>query len=809
MRKARWLEESLDRQGQQFGIALRTCLEMVIWETSVLMLDRTSRWRCRIENLASVDIEHIAEKAEKAGSVSGIKAYPYCPRELSRNFSQPETAFEMRIMNQGQSRWKPLILCIIASLTFSLSIGWIAVDLSEQYYADHPYHYDSAAYRQRAIVTHYLSTSRGLAPTLVRALGYKDGLDETIRLLLTPDALTHPYGHMVVLLPFLTLFLFTLMWFIFRRTNSVLLGIAVAALLFVFPLMYAPFRGIADFWKDNLATWLLGSAAVTWLLSDQLSHWKWAALCSFLLGLLVMQRTSVAVYAAMLFGPLFVIAVVQRFRQDSAKRALLKTAAFVAPGLLISGSVALLQWDTLYRYYFVAGYAYGTPMQVANNLSAQLFKYLGNSPIAIVAFLCISVLFCTTWDRRQLSDVLTTSWIALGFPALVVLTSTMFHSVTAIWMVLITVMLASAVPRKLSTHRTAVFSLLAITTAFGWSLYNYSNAVDWSRKSSIYGPAYLKLHDKLFDIISGQKQPYPYAFVFSAISGPFQNYAMFKRGIRLSAPIISHTIHDSLYVSRFSNMTPQDIAERQIAKLEKHMGATVVTLCAPQTFRTKSLYLRTGKNVAAEVATTISHYLYNSPHWRGIDRLESPYGCLLAYRFSPDAMNDEEKWKDLNVTAEGTYVSPGIELLAYMTRYPKANYEGIDYQWLPSGADALQLALLSAAEQRITVQAFARAGPSRNDLTRTLVTVVNKRARQRQSIETSQELRISIELRQGLNLIDFFVEEAANVDNATKTGDSRELMLLLKGLRFAPACSTNPSDPDSVSEPDGSGPDCP
>ena len=67
-------------------------------------------------------------------------------------------------------------------------------------------------------------------------------------------------GVWAIVSPAVTLLVF---WFVSTRTQSVPLGLAVATFVFALPPLYHPFSGMADYWKDNLGTWLLGSAAVS------------------------------------------------------------------------------------------------------------------------------------------------------------------------------------------------------------------------------------------------------------------------------------------------------------------------------------------------------------------------------------------------------------------------------------------------------------------------------------------------------------------------------------------------------------------
>jgi hypothetical protein len=362
-----------------------------------------------------------------------------------------------------------------------------------------------------------------------------------------------------------------------------------------------------------------------------------------------MQRTALAIYAALLYTPLFLIAVSQRLRCDDRGAALRRIAVFVVPALLICGGVALIQWEMLYRYYFVTGYAYGSQAEVARYLLSTLTKGLEYAPAVLAALLLVALIFGVRGGRPQLAEILTAGWMVVGFPVFVVLTSSYYHGVSSVWMLLILVLLATALPRDLSRARSAGAALLMIAIALGGAVYNYRHAVARSLElvPGAHTEAHLQLHRQLFEVVSAQPAPRHYAFLFSEIAVPFLNHAIFQRDTRLEPPFIFQSIHDSYYVTVFGEMSPQDIADRQIAKLESVPGAIVVTYCDADAILAPSVYTATGTEIAGQVATSITRHLLRSPRWQAIRSLDSIYGCLLVYRRAPAPLNPPDKWGNL------------------------------------------------------------------------------------------------------------------------------------------------------------------
>ncbi len=686
----------------------------------------------------------------------------------------------------GRPTWRVTTIGAILSLSLTLLAGWVAIHLSETYYVAAPYHYDSASYRLGSIRAHDRLISEGLGVSLLNFLTIKDGLDLSLRLVFAPDSLLHPYGHLAVLLPLMGLFIFITIWYVFRRTGSLLLGLAVVAFQFTFPLMYAPHFGIADYWKDNIATWLLGSAAISWLLSETLTRRRWSTLSGVFLGLLVFQRAVVGIYAAMLFGPLFMWAAYQRLREDGLKPALMRLGAFVTPALVIGGTVAILQGQQLYSYYFVTGYAYTTASGVANFLLNTLFTKLGFAPLGLAGVYLVCLLLIRQWPRQRGELVIGLWWVA-GLPLAVMVSASLYHGFFPLWMVLLVVLLAVITPRTLSAGGNRWLALFFLAVALPSALIHYQMAITESQNLVVTRgkEPLLQFYRELITIIAAQPEPRRYGLMFDEIEAPLLNQAFFDRGLRLDEPIIFQSIHDSYYRQKFGPLPPQEIANSQIKTLEQAAGTIAVTYCFPQRILIRSSYLETGQTIAAEVAGMITTHLLHSPHWQATYQLNPPYGCLYVYQYTPATLTDEEKWQSVSETPSATEILPGVRMVDYISRYPLEDIDGVHYQWLPSGPNALTVVLSSEQACPVVFEASVTPGPARQDQIRTLI-IESGEQKITTPIEGQEHIQESLELQPGLNALDLYVAEPADRSLQPKNGDTRELMLLLTEPRLLP-----------------------
>jgi len=716
------------------------------------------------------------------------------------NSNQAETPAGKSLLEWGRRRLQtvriPLALVgLMLAIVLVGTAGLLSVHLSESYYQIAPYHYDSAAYRMQAIRFHETLITQGRLATFLQALQTKDGLDLSLRTILAPSSLLHPYGHLAVLLPFMGIWLILLVWYVFARTNSLLLGASTVMFIFAFPLIYNPYMGvtpyqggIADYWKDNLATWLFGSAVITWMLSNNLARPRWAFLCGFLLGLLVMQRSALAVYAAILYLPLFCWAVYQRISLDGLLQACVQIAIFVAPAALLGGLMIVLQWHQLYQYYFVTGYSYGTPVQVARYLFNGLAYGVSFAPIVMAVAYLFCVLTISYW-KPHLNDIMVAGWITLGFPLAIIISSAYYFGFYAIWPVLLVIFLSTLLPRTLKIDGNRLLALSLLVVSLISSAVQYHISAEQSRTVAL-NIAYLRrfYHD-LASIIIAQPEPRKYGIFFDEVGSPFLNQAFFDEKVLLDAPIAYMMVHDTYYRVAFGDLTAQEIADQNVQALEHYPDALAIGYC-DATDVLKYTNLEPKENpLAVDVAIKMNSYLLRNPHWQVFRKLDAAYGCLYAYRYSPQALTEVAKWqgmvyyKPLTEIPLSTALAPGVRMYNYASRYVPEEMDGIYYQWLPSGRNALYFSLFSDQARTVIFKAHAAIGPARKDNMRTLI-IANAQQEIDLHIGKDGEVQVKLNLQPGLNKIEMYVQEAADLPQ--QSGDARELMLRLASPRFVP-----------------------
>jgi hypothetical protein len=696
------------------------------------------------------------------------------------------------------SRWPKLIVVALA-LFFTLTAAFIGVHLSSAFYKSAPYHYDSAAYRVQALRAYQALNSSGLVSALKWSLRDKDSLDISLRLLFAPRSLLHLYGHLAVLLPFMAGFLSLLLWYVHSRTRSWLLACAAGLSLFAFPLLYDVFWGIADYWKDNIATWLLSGAAVAWLLSRNLSIRRWSFLSGALLGLLVMQRSVAAVYAAILFLPPFVLAARDRVRSDAPAIAFRRIGAVCVPAGLLSIPLLVLQWKMLHGYYLVRGYAYAKPSAVALYLLRGLF--FNTAPAAsgfggehygmyyaplVMAALYGFCLLATPRGGWPTGDLTFAMWLVVALPLSVVLTRAYFHGFFALWTPLLVLGLGVLLPRALPPAAARTFALVVMLLAISAASVQTYVAVRLSRRRTTEQQVIRGLIAQMLAPILASPEPHRYAILTGGEDAPLINQALFDNHVPLPSALVAFRSHDSVLDPDIARSETSAAVERLLSPLAVQPGAISIGWC-----RLGDVPQWPTEPISSRLLMGANKALLESPRWKVTRRIQwAGTGCMNVYESSAVPLSAEEKWRDLSFGGSPSEIpitlplGPGVRLYGYSGRYSAENANGRYLQWLPTG---LGLSVNVYAERPCSVafEAHATPGPSRSGPLRTLV-FSGTAGDGSLTIRGDEDIRFPLRLSAGMNRIDFSVREPADVAPQAG-GDQRELMLALVSPHLMPS----------------------
>lgn len=584
--------------------------------------------------------------------------------------SPPTVAETERIAASRASLLRPALTSAVIAAAITAVSGLAAVALARRYFSQTTYYYDSAQYRYVAVLVRRTLDADGLRAALGEALRLKDGLDVVLRVLLWPATLSNRFGHMAVALPLMAAFVFLVTWYVNVRTGSLLRGGLTAATVLTAGLVYGPYAGIADYWKDGIACWLLGSACLAWLLADRLRSARWSFIAGLCLGLLLLQRTAAAIYAAPAFLVPFVVAARLRIRADGWSRGCRGLVAFALPAAAAFLVLAVFQLRALFVYYRDFGYGYGSPRFIALTLAGNLRSLGGVAVFAVPALCAVCAVGVRDWRVRR-SDVLTSAWLAAGFTATIVLTGGAYiPGYYACWTVLAVVVLATLMPsdaRPTGGRLLAGVLLLVVAGGSALQLVRAASAAtkgETVREGGDFRAAESARALRAFQwnvarILLAQPEPRVFKLLYSETGAEFWNLAYFDvdpaGALTLRESSAFFSVHDSYYRATFgANATAADVVREDVERLEEVPGTVVVVHCVPNEVLNqywlipdpRNEFQKNGNPLAAEIAIGLNERVSHSPDWKSIGRLESPLGCVDVRRYTPKVESTRSRFSE-------------------------------------------------------------------------------------------------------------------------------------------------------------------
>ncbi len=696
-------------------------------------------------------------------------------------------------------RW--LVAFALAVLLAALA-EVLALHVSRIYYEAAPYDWDSVGYRHGAVNLYKTAETEGVWAALRQRFAVRDGLDQELRLLFAPRTLLSFNGHMVALFPYLATFFFLLIWYVYVRAGSLLLGVAAASFVFTLPVIYDPMVfGISDYDLNPLSTWLWVSAAVAWLLSDRLTRPGWSFLCSFLLGLLVVQRTANAVIVAPIFLPIVLWTFYRRLALDGWRRALLRIAWFVLPAAVLGGLVAYCQWDALYQYYFVSGagqyHSYGAARGVFDTYWGIFLSYKYKpTRVALGIALAVCLFGISSW--RQWREMLTAAWLVAGVPLVVVGILVAIHNgFFPLWEPTFVIFLAVAIPWSLSPGAQRLLAAVLLAVGISAAAVQYQWSIEAAKNDSqVYAPT-RALYQNLRDIILAQPDPH-----FGLFFGPekeeiFWNHLYFGGGEDKGVdayPEVTMASRDNDWIAAMGDIPPEETVNIYMNKLEGFEGALAVIQCdregVIQVFDPSTTHYPDRIPYSQKVALGIYDHLLTSNHWKGTYRIKSPVGDLYVFQYASTEMTAAEKWGDLQSEIGLTEVllaspvAPGVRIFRYTSLIEPQVLSGLLCQNLPAGKGGGKLSVYSDAERTVIFHATASPVPAESQDVHTLILAVGGKETPVQ-VQGEQEIRLPVALRPGLNEVEWYVEGPAPAPAADQE-NTPQPVLLLTSPQFIP-----------------------
>ncbi len=535
-----------------------------------------------------------------------------------------------------KARWAlaPLVRCAALALVVTGLVTGIGVAIQEYYHLRAHYHYDSASYRFQSVGVFDTYQQEGLWATLDELLQQQNCFDVLVRLLVYPPSLCQFHGHLWVQVPLTAIFFFLTLLYVYHQSGSYFWGLAIVTVTFVFRPLYHPNQGIADYWKDNLGIWMLGSALLCWFFSEQGCRRGWSLSSGLFWSMLALQRPVIAVYGALLFAPFLAVGVYRRFRQDDWATFSKNAVAFGVIPLATAALMLGLQTESLRHHYFVVGYDYASPAQIAawmvhHPFAASWTLWIGVG--AVFAVLLVTLWGC--WIARGPS-IAAALWLTAGFPALVIATHARYHAFAAVLLVLVLVSLALLTARHLSPRATRWAALLLFAIAAGSSLFQARDCLPWVKRLSLARADFRALYDEIGEVLKESSPETRYGLFFDACHRLVWVQMYFDHGIQTNRKPFFMAIREGQYRFHFPGMNADEMAAAIVADMEEERDGVAVIHENPQDLvRIIPGGAESPDCLPVTVNARIGEHLRHSDRWEAVKRIESRrYGTLVIYR---------------------------------------------------------------------------------------------------------------------------------------------------------------------------------
>lgn len=699
-----------------------------------------------------------------------------------------------RLLTWATSRTAGIALLALAATAL---LTWLGVSILEDYHQRAHHHYDSAAYRYSSILVSQQSKGARWA-TALNLLWQKDSLDVVLRLMVFRRSLEYYHGHLFVQVPFMALFFFLALYYVHQQANSLLYGTAALSCVLIFGACYHPVQGLMDYWKENLAVWLLGGALLSWFLSEGGTRRGWSMLSGVLWSLLALQRVVLVVYGAAILLPFLIVALAWRIRHDNWRKICADALAFGLVPAIVATFMAATQARSVYEYYAVAGYGYDTPLGIAN----WLFEHPFNAPLGfrlgLLGVIAIPTLGLLASRPPQIGRLVAGIWLVVALPALVIATKAMYHSFHTVLLVLTITAVCRLVPTHLSAPslRKLSIALLAVSLVAGMAQSRYYAAR--MEQLAQTNTDFRQLFRNLGVCLATRPPNGGVGFFFDEDLALVEVQLFYDKGVRIAPATTRYfmSTHDSYYTYAFPGKSPEAIATEIISKMEEGQGGMAVVHADPEDYvrRIGGIY---PDAVHVQVNTRIIRHVQASPNWKATRYLHSEYyGPLLVFQQSNEPLSPHDKWAALhNYSGARTIplsmaVAPAVQQVFYTAppACPPESINGTFYQWIPSGNQGVSFSVLVERPIEVSLRAGIIPGPSKAGTRRTVL-VRHGEEERRFVFPDKGQLDARLWLVPGLNRVEILSADVADLPPPPR--DTRPLMFHLESPHLLPVSASS------------------
>jgi hypothetical protein len=516
---------------------------------------------------------------------------------------------------------------VLWSVFLAVALGAAVATIEARYLDANPYFYDAAYYSFENARLHEWARIDGRGIVLLSQLktNGRDPLRTLPLLLLAPDLLAHPLGHLATALPPLAAFLAVLGWTLLRLGRSpgeMLLGTLAFATL---PGFFDPRYGLGAYWLDLPAAMLLGAAVLSLTNAVGRHEAVWLTLAGLFGATAALSRYVAAAFVLNTCAPLLAWRVARGWRQDRSLAALLRRLALTAGTFLVlAGPYLALHARTNAGWYAGQGYGLFGAIGVAlRSVTTRLGGFFA-TPVLIVLGLLL-LLNVAALGRPGLGRLPPALWAAVSHPVLLVLVlRDVGHPLSHVYAVPMVFALAVAPGRRVGRWalavRRATCGGLIVIAGLG-----AASGLGWLRTSR--APSEEKAFDQALarSLVALGDRP-----VWSGFFGQHAHAVSleaFYASRRLPLPADLFPPHELQWAARYPGLGPEDVGRSVFQTAARCVDALVVfAIPRAAEFGSRNAFNR-------EVARFASESIRTDSAWQRVENLKgTPFGRLALYR---------------------------------------------------------------------------------------------------------------------------------------------------------------------------------
>jgi hypothetical protein len=535
--------------------------------------------------------------------------------------------------------WPALFITIALALIFL--VAQIGYHVQTVHFANYSYIYDPVSYMYMNAKTFLRLQDSGLINTLFYELQKSGYPWRTVPLLLVaPDLLAAPLGHMATSLPLMGLFAALLGWTSYRRGGSLLYAAATPVVLLAIPGLFDTKFGVGQNWLDFASAWTVGACYLCALNHERTLKRQWLVMAALALTLGAWCRYVSCVYAVLICGPMLAYNWLAGWRTQKLSASAIgkQVLTLVSATLFLAGPFLYTRFADMYVRYTEVGYGLNQTIEAAYiGLSSVLLTALLNVPfLAFIASIALANLLLTQF-RGASGLIVNRLWPAVSVPLLLVLVLRAPQNGYVLWHEIPVLIAAVVVPLGTFKYSPKVLpGISAATLVVASSLLSFGNIQHQLERAAHPAPdvAELKFLDRTLadEIIKlpAESTWSPFFAEYHVIPNMVAFYSN-HRLVRIPEPGL-FTEHKAFWVQDYKTDSPTLISARVLKGVEANCAMVVVYDSPQQIDRAQRLAIL-GNPISIEVSRQVLKHVAHNSHWQKVSTINNQrFGTLAIYR---------------------------------------------------------------------------------------------------------------------------------------------------------------------------------